>query len=72
MKAYMIFLNGLMTSVSQRGKCSFREPRDSKVFAQGTNPASIKSSINNKQNEVVLMVNREKLNYAKSLKGQEV
>lgn len=46
MKAYMIFPTGLMTSVSQMTKREI-----AKGLAQGTNPASIKSSTNSKQKD---------------------
>lgn len=62
-KPTMIFSNGLMTSMSQRGKHE---------IAKSACSTSIKASISNKEKEVVLKVNREKLNYAKAFKGQEV
>ena len=64
----MIIFNRLMTSLSKRGKCGDSK----KVLVRRSNPASIKSSISRKQKEVVVTVNREKVNHAKALKGQEV
>lgn len=63
----MIFLPVLMTSLSKRGKCGDRK----KVLVRRSNPASMKSSTSHKQKEVVVTVNREKLNYVKTLKGQQ-
>lgn len=63
----MGFLNRLMTPLSKREKGGDSK----KVLVRRSNRASIKSSIKSKQKEVMLTVNREKLNYAKALKGQQ-
>jgi len=54
-----------MTSLVKRGN---RED-SKKVLVRRSNSASIKSIISHK--EVVVTINRGKLNYAKALKGQQ-